>query len=116
MGDGSTRDDRQLLIGFLFPCRGATIEPSPAFLRGMKSAHPIQSPQRRLILPFSSRSTVAAATKLAWNWRPALKSRARLKRRSATEEILSHLFLKNYKRRAKPESATTRRVRIRQYL
>jgi|SRR5215813_11114993 len=57
-----------------FPCRGATLEPSPAFFKaGMKSAHQIQSPQRRLILPFSSRSTVAAATKLAWDWRPALK-------------------------------------------
>ena len=39
-----------------------------------------------------------------------------INRRSATEEMLSHLFLNHYKRRAKPESATTRRVRIKQYL
>src|SRR5262245_38741150 len=45
----------------------------------------------------------------------ALKSRARLKRRSATEEKLSQLFLKNYKRRAKPERATTRGTGTEQY-
>src|SRR5215475_10117886 len=62
-------------------CRGATVEPSPAFLRPGCRAH----------TRFSRGATVDIASQLMIN------------RRSATEEMLSHLFLKNYNRRANSE-------------